>query len=159
VRTIIPFLALILLVSLCFAQSDGVRTMRSTPTNSPILDGNMDSLWWAVPVQTDFTEYNPTEGVRPSQRTDVRVMHSASALYVSFRSYDTDRTKILSPLTKHDRLGDCDQVTLYLDPYHDHRTGYFFTTNPIGVQQEGVFSTTSIWMSPGWRLGSRHRGG
>ncbi|RJP81205.1 MAG: hypothetical protein C4524_02265 [Candidatus Zixiibacteriota bacterium] len=137
-KTIILILSFCLFAGACHAQSGSVKTLQSTPTNSPVIDGDLEALWWSVAPESGFTQYNPQEGAAPSQKTEVRVMHSPSALYLAFRCYDGDPGAILSPLTKHDRLGDCDQVSLYLDPYHDHRTGYFFSTNPRGVMQEGI---------------------
>jgi hypothetical protein len=138
-----------LVASLALAQSDSVRVIRSVATASPILDGRLETEWLRTPAETDFIQLNPDEGNPATQRTEVRIMHSTDALYVAFRCWDNQPDKIMSILSKHDRLGDCDQITFYLDPYHDHRTGYFFTTNPSGVQQEGVFYNDD-WMDTSW---------
>jgi len=131
------------------ASEDSVRVLRSHPTNSPSLDGVLNADWWSASPGTDFVQLNPNEGEPSTQRTEVRIMHSPKAIFVAFRCYDSEPEKVHSILTKRDRISDCDQVTFYLDPYHDHRTGYYFTTNPDGVQQEGVMYNDD-WMDMAW---------
>ncbi len=138
-----------LLIRCSLAQSDSVRALRSIPTTSPKIDGILEEEWWPAPVGNDFTQRDPAEGAPSTEKTEVRVMHSPTALYVAFRCYDREPGKILSTLTKHDRMGDVDQATIYLDPYHDHRTGYYFTINPQNVQAEGVIYNDD-WMDDTW---------
>lgn len=139
-----PWPILLVITLLCgsaddsLAQRDSVKVLRSIPANSPILDGFLEAEWWSAPAGADFVQREPKEGEPATQRTEVRVMHSTKALFIAFRCYDTEPQNIFSTLTKHDRLGDCDIITFLLDPYHDHRTGYYFSTNPHGVQEEGV---------------------
>ncbi|TKJ40337.1 hypothetical protein CEE37_08400 [candidate division LCP-89 bacterium B3_LCP] len=121
------------------AQQDSVRVLRSVPTESPVLDGVLEADWWGSPVGADFIQREPDEGIPSTEGTEVRVMHSPDALYVAFRCYESDPSLIETTLNKRDRIWNCDRVVLFLDTYHDHRTAFFFGTNPSGVQLDGTF--------------------
>lgn len=137
------------LASPALAQSDSVRVLRATPTSGPMLDGVLEAEWWKTPAGRDFVQRDPQEGAPATERTEVRALFSPTSLYVAFRCYDDDAARIRSVLSKHDRINDGDQVLLLLDPYHDHRTGYFFITNPHGVQTEGVMYNDD-WTDRSW---------
>jgi hypothetical protein len=116
-----------------------VRVLRSTPTNSPVIDGVLDSEWWQSPASSRFVQREPEEGALSTQRTDIRVMHSETDLYVAFRCYEENPTLIESKLTKRDRLWASDRVVFWVDTYHDHRNAFYFGTNPYGVMMDGTF--------------------
>jgi len=131
------------------AQNDSVRTIRSIPTNSPVIDGVLEAEWWQVRAEGGFVQRDPDEGQPCTQLTDLRVMHSPWALYVALRCHEQDAGRIRSELTKRDRIDNSDQVMVYLDTYHDHRTAFYFVTNPHGVQSEGVIYNDD-WSDDSW---------
>ena len=108
-------------------------------TTSPIrLDGKLDEgAWSAAPITDVFSQIDPREGERASQRTDVRVLYDDEALYIGARMHDTGA--ITARLGRRDmRLGDSDWFGVMLDSYHDHRTAFGFDVNPAGVQRDEV---------------------
>ncbi len=138
-RTVVLSIALCCLLALAAgAQEDSVRIIRSVPTDSPTLDGKLEAEWWSIPPQNGFIQRDPKEGQPATERTDLRLMHSPTALFAAFRCYDSEPEKIVDQLTKHDRYGSSDFIALYLDTFHDHRSGYCFIANPSGVQAEGA---------------------
>jgi hypothetical protein len=102
------------------------------------LDGRLDeSAWQSAPVTDSFTQINPDEGKPASQKTEVRVLYDAQALYVGVRLHDTGQ--IIARLGRRDMpLGDSDWFGLMIDSYHDHRTAFGFDVNPAGVRRDEV---------------------
>src|SRR5262249_25221366 len=76
--------------------------------------------------------------------------------YIGVYLYYSDTKKIVSKSSVYDssQVFDDDFITVNLDPQHDHRTVYSFTTNPKGTQVDGkglnngkVFQTSwdTVW--------------
>ena len=54
---------------------------------------------------------------------------------------DKDRNEIPARLAERDyELYPDDTINFYLDTYNDNRKAYFFSTNPLGVEQDGLIS-------------------
>src|SRR6478735_10025239 len=64
-----------------------------------VLDGRLDEEAWskATPI-TDFTQVDPKEGEPGTQRTDVRFLYDAEALYVGARMYEKNPKDIVTRL-------------------------------------------------------------
>ncbi|MFH1862629.1 MAG: DUF5916 domain-containing protein, partial [bacterium] len=130
---------LLFIAGFCLAQEDSVRVLVSVPTQSPVVDGVLEEAWNAAPTSSGFTQWNPDAGVPSREETTIRCMHSTSALYVFVFCYDSEPEKIQSALSKRDRLYASDKIYIGFDPYHDHRTGFYFGANPHGVMEDGIF--------------------
>ncbi|HLB55608.1 MAG TPA: DUF5916 domain-containing protein [Gemmatimonadales bacterium] len=105
-----------------------------------VLDGRLTEPAWAraVPV-TKFTQVDPSEGEPVSQRTEVRIIYDAAALYVGVRAWDEG--PITARLGRRDMdLLDSDWFGVVIDSYHDHQTGFSFDVNPAGVMRDAVKS-------------------
>lgn len=119
--------------------ADAVRLMRATRLPSAVrLDGKLDeSAWEAAEVASDFTQSWPDPGAPASQKTEVRVLYDADALYVGVRMFDDAPATIAAPLARRDASGIySDWVHLVVDTYRDRRNAFRFTTNPRGVQKD-----------------------
>ena len=108
---------------------------------APVIDGkDNDPVWNEAPAITDFTEWQPTEGKTPRFRTEAKVAYDASNLYVFVRAYDPHPDSIFSVLERRDTFTASDKIWLFIDSYHDRRTGYEFGVNPAGVKLDGQIS-------------------
>ena len=118
------------------------------------VDGRIDeSIWDAAPVLTGFTQYDPSEGIPASQRTEVRVFATDDAIYFAIKAFDSDPAGIRATMTERDEVTRSnDYVRIVLDTFNDQRRAYAFSVNPFGVQQDG------IWLEGG-SSGGRHGGG
>ena len=69
-------------------QNLSVRAVeRTVPV---VLDGKLDEAVWASPAPaTGFTQQDPREGEPASERTEVRFVHDADALYIGARMFDS----------------------------------------------------------------------
>ncbi len=104
------------------------------------IEGVPDSNAWtrAVPT-TEFFQREPAEGGSPSERTDVRVLYDATALYVRVHAFDGQPDRIHSYLTRRDVDSPSDWIHVMIDSYHDRRTAYEFMVNPAGVKRDAYW--------------------
>ncbi|MEP6590651.1 MAG: DUF5916 domain-containing protein [Gemmatimonadota bacterium] len=113
-------------------------SLRATrATQAPTLDGRGDEpAWQLAPAVTQFLESRPTEGAAPKQQTEFRVLYDERNLYVLVRAFDSRPDSIAGLLSRRDDQTSSDLVTVMIDSYHDRRTGYEFTVNPVGVKAD-----------------------
>ena len=72
-------------------------------------------------------------------------------LYVAFRCYDASPDKVVNRIVRRDgNIYDSDVISFFMDPHHDHRTGYKFATTPGGVQSDG-YRFDDIRSDSSWR--------
>lgn len=114
-----------------------LRTVATRAAQAPVIDGKDDDAVWrtATPI-TDFLQWNPTEGKAPTFRTEAKVAYDAANLYVFVRAYDPHPDSIIRILERRDTFTPSDMIWLFVDSYHDHRTGYEFGVNAAGVKMD-----------------------
>ena len=107
----------------------------------PRLDGLLaDSCWQLATPNSEFTQFDPDEGARPTEETQVRLLYDDDALYVGVLCADKDARGIVPQLSRRDRTTEADRFTVMIDSYLDRQTGFVFSTNVSGVQSDGVLS-------------------
>ena len=105
------------------------------------VDGALEEdVWRNGTPFTELVQRDPVEGVSPSQRTEVRVAYDDDALYVGARLYDTAPDSIVTRLARRDASIASDRFAVYLDPYYDRRSGYYFMVNAAGTLYDGTLS-------------------
>jgi len=154
----VPTLALVLLLDPPAATSSDTLTIgrpplppvRATRLTEPIqIDGVLsEAVWKTGEAVTDFKQRDPVEGAPPSQRTEVRLAYDDNALYVGARMYDTAPESLYVRLTRRDVSIPSDRFSIYLDPYFDRRSGYYFLVNVAGTLFDGTV------YNDGWEDGS-----
>lgn len=104
-------------------------------TTAPVIDGrDDDEVWRNAPPITAFKQWQPTEGKEPRFKTEARVAYDAANLYVFVRAFDPHPDSIIKLLERRDSWTASDMVWLFVDSYHDRRTGYEFGVNAAGVK-------------------------
>jgi hypothetical protein len=93
----------------------------------------------AEAVVTDFRQQRPGNGTPVSQPTTAYLSYDDRNLYVGFVCQD-DPKRVRATLTKREDFGGDDYVSINVDTFHDHRRTYFFDVNPMGVQQDGLYT-------------------
>ena len=120
--------------------------------SAPAIDGMVDEAEWAAAAATEgFVQFEPEFGTASSFRTVVLVGSTADALFVAFRCDDSEPSRIAAAVTARD--GDLqrdDSVTVLLDTLHDLRTGYSFSTNPLGVQADSKIADNGRTVDDRW---------
>ena len=104
-------------------------------SSSPVIDGkDDDQVWRNTPVITAFKEWRPTEGKDARFRTEAKIAYDAANLYVFVRALDPHPDSIKKLLERRDSFTPSDMIWLFIDSYHDRRTGYEFGVNAAGVK-------------------------
>ncbi len=100
------------------------------------VDGRLDeTIWRQAPPLTDFMQKEPVEGALPTERTEVRFVYDAKALYVGARMYTSGgAAAIQAPLGRRDEGRLAEYVLVSLDTFLDRRTAYTFGVTAAGVR-------------------------
>jgi Domain of unknown function (DUF5916)/Carbohydrate family 9 binding domain-like len=105
-----------------------------------VIDGRIDEeAWRSAAVFKDFYQVSPGDNIPASKPTEVRMMYDEHNLYIAFKCWD-DRDKIRATVAKRDNVFGEDNVRLWLDTYNDQRRAYVLGFNPLGVQQDGIYT-------------------
>lgn len=114
------------------------------------LDGRLDdAAWAAAEPATDFRQQNPDDGQPATQRTEVRFLFDAEALYIGARMYDTEGgAGIRSRLVRRDQQVEADRLEVVFDTYHNHLGRTSFAVNPSGVRYDA--GQASEYTDPSW---------
>ena len=107
--------------------------------NGPQIDGRLDEeVWLRAAVIDEFIQQEPAEGEPATERTVVRLLYDAEALYLGVEAYDTEPDGVIATEMRRDslRLLDEDNFQVILDTFHDRRSGYMFVTSPLGAKLE-----------------------
>ncbi len=120
------------------------------PSINGILD---DDAWQTGEWINDFTQYEPFNGKKPSQRTEFKILFDDDNIYAAFKAYDTSPDSIVTRLTRRDNP-DGDLVGIIFDCFHDLRTGFLFGITSSGVKYDQMLindgqSQDSSW-DPNW---------
>jgi hypothetical protein len=108
--------------------------------NEISIDGKLDEAAWSrANWQDDFTQYEPSEGKAPSQKTDFAIMLDENYIYVGFKAWDTNPDSIVQRLTRRDDI-EGDLVAVEFDSYFDKRTAFAFMVNAAGVKNDLIIS-------------------
>ena len=112
---------------------DAYRIVGEPPQIDGILD---DAVWQHAEPQSGFIQLEPSRGNPATDDTEFRIAYDVHNIYVAFRCYDAAPDKIVNRMTRRGDIYASDVISFFIDPHHDHRTGYKFATNPAGVQSD-----------------------
>jgi hypothetical protein len=106
---------------------------------APVIDAmDADRIWTQTPAITGFRQWRPTEGKPGRFKTEAKVAYDESNLYVFIRAFDPHPDSIKKLLERRDSFTASDMFWLFIDSYHDRRTGYEFGVNAAGVKMDAV---------------------
>ncbi len=138
-------LSLLILSLFSFSQEnkDDYHVKIPEFTSPPKIDGNLENpLWEKGAVLDTFTQFEPQEGIQPSEKTMVYLGYDKDNLYIAVRCYDSNPDAIRASLAKRDSVYEDDEVTIYLDTFNDKKRAFVFQINPCGVQTDGIYNET-----------------
>jgi Domain of unknown function (DUF5916)/Carbohydrate family 9 binding domain-like len=123
-----------------------IKEYGATAINSSIkIDGKADEAVWAsISPISDFVVSYPDYGKQPSKKTDVKIAHDNTAIYIVAIMYD-DKKNIRKQLSQRDAIDrqDCDVFSIGLDTYHDRQNAFIFQVTAAGVQGDGRQSSAN----------------
>lgn len=123
----------------CANATGAFRLDAAWVEGEPDINGRLDeTVWSTAGVAADFCQFEPEEGVPASQRTEVRVLYGAHAVYVGAVLFDTAPDQIERALGRRDEYNLADWFLVSIDSYYDRRTAYTFGVNAAGVQFDAI---------------------
>jgi hypothetical protein len=107
-------------------------------TTAPKIDGVLDNpIWETEALKIDaFVQLTPKENGVPTEKTVAYLGYDEKNLYVAFRAYDSQATKVRCSVTNRDGCMEDDWVFIMLDTFNEKRRAFSFLLNPIGVQMD-----------------------
>jgi hypothetical protein len=131
----------------------GVRMATLVHANGPMrIDGRLDEPDWqlADPIGP-LTEVEPIEARQASEPTEVRILYDSTALYFGIVCHERHAGGIVATqLTRDGDLGVDDRITIVIDPFLDHRNGFFFQVNPLAARTDGQVSNNAQRLQRDW---------
>ncbi|MDZ7779115.1 MAG: DUF5916 domain-containing protein [Gemmatimonadota bacterium] len=134
------------------ASPSALRTLQAAPVTDQTIeiDGRADeAAWQSAEVATEFVQLAPREGAPASQRTEARVLYGDRSLYVHMKAFEPRPEEIVGQLTRRDQRSHSDLLGVAIDSYHDRRTAFQFSVNPVGVKHD-VYHFDDTSEDSGW---------
>jgi hypothetical protein len=104
------------------------------------IDGRLDEeAWKTAAIFKDFYQTGPGYNTEPSRPTEAYLLYDEKNLYIGFRCWD-EKDKVRATVAKRDAVFGEDNVRVWLDTYDDHRRAYVLGFNPLGIQQDGIYT-------------------
>ena len=125
--------------------------------HAPKLDGTLDDpIWHSAKAITDFRQREPHEAEAPTEKTEVRILHTRHAAYFGVYCHDSDPSTIIATELRRDVSQELDDhFEILIDSNRDRRGAYVFEINPLGTQSDGLIveeqgSSSGGDFDPGW---------
>src|SRR6202158_4691058 len=105
---------------------------------------------------SDFRQNSPGDGAPATEVTTAYLSYDDRNLYVAFVCHD-ESGEVRAHLSKREDSDQDDGVGVLLDTFHDFHRAYFFSSNPLGVQTDAIytegqgydFSFDTLWDNAG----------
>ncbi len=111
----------------------------------PKIDGVLAEGEWTNAVRVELNhQFEPQQLAQATERTEAFLMFDKEFLYIAFRAFDTNPSAIRAPVSRRDAIGSDDFVSVWLDTFDDRRRSYAFRFNPLGIQEDGIFTEGNI---------------
>lgn len=139
-----------------FAQPDSLKAIRSYTTariegEAPRIDGKFDDPAWNQVEWGggNFIQRMPDAGKPASVVTKFKILYDAKNLYIAFKCYDPEPSKIVSRMSRRDGF-EGDWVEINIDSYNDKRTAFSFTSSVSGVKGDEYVSNNGDFWDTSW---------
>lgn len=168
IKHLLGILSLSLISFSLFTQNSDRELTTKRIENPPKIDGYLDDeAWESAPIAKDFVQFEPYNGKNPTQKTDVKMVYSNSAIYIGAMLYDEFPDSISKNLCKRDEGFDAsaDLFVCIFNPFNDGINSFEFTVTASGVQNDlrhagtdGDMSWDAVWKSEviitdkGWQV-------
>ncbi len=152
-----PVAKLLLLLTLVLAcgsagAMEQAPSATATSASAIRLDGVLDeTAWTAARPIGPLLQRDPKEEASATEETEVRVVFDSANLYFGVVCRDRAPSAIVSTQLARDAdLEVDDRILIVVDPFFDHRNGFFFVVNPGGARSDGQISNNSEGLSFDW---------
>ena len=129
-------------------------SLRAHQTDARItLDGRLDEPVWQEADSTDgiFWQVIPDPGMPSRERTVVRVIYTASTLYVGAELYDSEPEGMVSAGLEQDfQTTQSDIFGIALDTYFDRQNAFLLAINPAGALFDAQAFNDQAYVNRSW---------
>jgi hypothetical protein len=136
---------LLCLASFLFSFSQTKKSVSTKKTTENIsIDANLNEASWKnAAIATDFVSLEPKNGtpIPEEFKTEVKVLYTDDAIYISATLYDPDPTKILKELVERDDIGTSDFFGVFLNGYNDGQQEFRFFVTAADGQADTNFTS------------------
>jgi hypothetical protein len=145
-------LILLLLFFKISAQNYKEFTINQPESINIKIDGILNEKEWENATKINhFVQREPNEGKAFTEKTEVYILCDINNLYIAFRCWDKEPEKIIANVMRRDEwLLNNDCIEIFLDTYHDHRNAFYFSTNPLGAQRDGIITAELLDKQQNW---------
>jgi len=113
-----------------------INAFRLSGSDQIDIDGHLNENAWNIAEHCGgLLEKEPFPLVPMSEDTEFAILYDEENLYIGVWCRDSEPEKIVRQLAPKGSSAP-DNVDLFIDSYHDHRTGYKFGVSPTGVQTD-----------------------
>lgn len=136
-RTFFIIFTALCAISAAAGQTHEKKQYKATRIETaPDINGILDEeIWQGGEWIDDFTQHEPYNGAKASQRTEFKIVFDNDNLFVGIKAFDTSPDSIVNRLTRRDQA-DGDLVAILLDSYLDLRTAFVFGISSAGVKYD-----------------------
>src|SRR5437899_5597586 len=127
------------------------QQVRAVRLSQPVtIDGELrEPFWQSAERVTGFVQRDPTEGAVATESTVVYIAYDDAALYIGARLYDAHPDSIVARLARRDQGTNSDRFQVFIDPYHDKRSGFYFGVTAAGTLHDGTLFNDE-WDDDSW---------
>jgi hypothetical protein len=128
-------------------HGDSVPPLRAERLAAPVVvDGVLDdAAWQRPPTLRTLTQAGACEGQVPRESTWVWLAWDDDALVAAARCWDAHPESMVVRLVRRDTDTAVDYFEILLDPFHDHRSGYYFAISAAGVLYDAIGFNDGWW--------------
>jgi hypothetical protein len=142
----------LLIISLVFLLSltQNLQAQHSIPdtvaaefiTTKIDLDGKLVEPEWQTATHiNNFTQRELDFGEPSSEKTEVAIVYTKTAIYIGVWCYMQEPEKIVAKFLQRDfDFGSDDNFRIIISPFNDKRNGYEFIINPLGARADLLVS-------------------
>ena len=123
------------------AQDPEPVTVRAHRLTQPLVfDGRLDdAIYTSFEPSPAFRQQEPQAGELAVEQTEMWVFFDDRNVYVSARMHDSEPDRMVADEMRRDAsIYQNEHFVVVFDTFHDHRTGFFFQTNPLGAVRDAL---------------------
>lgn len=139
----IVIINIILLWVPLIASGQADKDYKAQHTNeAPVIDGDIEGLWFQAPRGDDFKMYEPYDNKEASFPTRFYGLYDDQALYMACIMIDPHPNTIRNELGQRDKFDalDADHISIDFLPFNDGLNGYAFKVTPANLQADEKYS-------------------